>query len=500
MVFSSVIFIFCFLPLTLAVYYAAFSAGRGKSVSSADAQQGKATEVLIQLKQNVTPANIVLLIASLIFYGWGGVKYLALLVCIILANYLLTIGMEKAGRFRKAVFVLILAIDLGNLLYFKYFNFFADNLQLVLSLFGKELTLEIPSIVLPIGISFYTFQIISYVADVYLGSVSVQKDPLKLMLYVTMFPQLIAGPIVRYKDVNEEIDSRRIRGAGIEYGLRRFIIGFAKKVFLANLCGSVADVMFGYGGQLNTAYSWLGIFCYTFQIFYDFSAYSDMAIGMGRMMGFHFNENFNRPYISESIQEFWRRWHISLSTWFRDYVYIPLGGNRKGQFRTYVNLSIVFLLTGFWHGAAWHYIAWGVYHGAFCIIERLFLKKGLEKLPVFIRRIFTMIVVMIGWVLFRADSVTEAGVYIRNLFSMDFADFKYRMLAAKLTPLFWICFVLAAVFAFAKPDLARIDAWAKSRLGSKTLTLKRIAFLLLWIASVLYLVGLSYNPFIYFQF
>ncbi len=473
MVFSSAIFIFCFLPLTMAAYFLTYAVCRKKAIK---------------------PVNYVLLFASVVFYAWGGIKYLTILLIIICANYLLTRLMVRHERYRKLIFVLILAIDIGNLLYFKYFNFFVGNVQSLVSLSGLDVTLDVAKVILPIGISFYTFQIISYVADVYTGRVELQESIADLALYVIMFPQLIAGPIVRYTDVNNEIRSREITFGQAESGVRRFIIGFAKKVFLANMMGGVADTMFGYGGELNTAYSWLGVLCYGLQIYYDFSAYSDMAIGLGRVMGFNFGENFNKPYCSESIQEFWRRWHISLSSWFRDYVYIPLGGNRKGELRTCINLMIVFFLTGFWHGAAWQFIIWGLYHGVFCIIERLWLRRVLEKLPVFIRRLYMMIVVLIGWVFFRAEGLTEAWVYIRNLFSFDFSDFRYLMMMNQFTPLFVICFILALFFAFTKRNVFET-------IGKKAgTTAVRIGYLLLWLVSVLYLVGLSYNPFIYFQF
>lgn len=484
MVFSSPIFIFCFLPATLLLYGLFFRFCKG----------------------NVQPANLVLLLASVFFYGWGGTRFLFLLLCIVAVNYALTLFMDRCrGGRKKLLLWLILLIDIGNLLYFKYFNFFAGNLETVFGFFGVPLDLDLPKVVLPIGISFYTFQIISYVADVYMGNVEVQKNPLKLALYVMMFPQLIAGPIVRYKDVNREIDERTIHVSDVEEGIRRFILGFSKKVFLANLTGGVADTMFGYGGKLNTAYSWLGILCYTLQIFFDFSAYSDMAIGIGRMTGFHFNENFDQPYVSESIQEFWRRWHISLSSWFKDYVYIPLGGNRKGKAKTYRNLGIVFLLTGLWHGAAWQFIIWGLYHGFFCILERVCLKKVLEKIPRFFRRVYTMLVVMIGWVFFRADNLSAACTYLGNLFSFDFTDFRYKLMISQMTPLFWVCLAAALLLSFTKRKQVSVETGSgRSRKRAGFLTLSRTAgnllYLLLWLAAVLYLTGVSYNPFIYFQF
>lgn len=402
--------------------------------------------------------------------------------------------MVKFLRIRKFLFALILIIDIGNLLYFKYFNFFVDNLCNIVPYLREALLGNVSRVVLPIGISFYTFQIISYVVDVYLGNVEVQKNPINLALYVMMFPQLIAGPIVRYKDINEEIITRKLAINDVEAGIKRFIIGFAKKVFIANVMGNMADAAFGIKGELNSVYAWLGAICYTLQIYYDFSAYSDMAIGLGRALGFHFNENFLQPYKSQSIQEFWRRWHISLSSWFRDYVYIPLGGNRKGKVRTITNLIVVFLLTGFWHGAAWQFVFWGIYHGFFSILERLGLKKLLDKLPKMFRHIYTLIVVIVGWVFFRADDINHAMIYLQNMFSFNFSDFKYPDVVLLMDNMFWCCLVVGMLFSVTKLErLNRLSFW-------KNATFVRIRYLLLWSVSVLYLVGLSYNPFIYFKF
>lgn len=470
MVFSSTIFIFAFLPITLVLYYLAYKS------------------------QYLQVANLILLLASIFFYAWGGVKYALILLAVIFINYALTILMDKYERYKKILFIIILLIDIGNLLYFKYFNFFVDNIKSIATAMGKDVLTEVVSVVLPIGISFYTFQILSYVVDVYLKKVDVQKSFIKLALYVMMFPQLIAGPIVRYKDVNDEISERSISCQDVEDGIKRFIIGFFKKVFLANAMGSMADVIFTLDGNVNTIYAWLGAICYTLQIYYDFSAYSDMAIGIGSMLGFHFNENFNLPYISQSIQEFWRRWHISLSSWFRDYVYIPLGGNRKGKIRTYINLAVVFLLTGFWHGAAWQFIIWGIYHGFFIIIERLGFKKVLDKIPAFFRHLYTVVVVIIGWVFFRADNLTLAGKYLKNMFSMNFTDFKNYQVVTQFSSIFIICFVLSIVFSF-----TRLEILNKSKIWTSA-PCAYVRYLTLWILSVLYLVGLSYNPFIYFKF
>lgn len=470
MVFSSTIFIFAFFPITLVLYY------------------------LVYKSKHLQAANLVLLLVSVFFYAWSGVKYALILLAVIFVNYVLTILMDKYERYKKILFIIILLIDAGDLLYFKYFNFFVDNIKSIATVMGKNVLTEVASVVLPIGISFYTFQIMSYVVDVYLKKVDVQKSFIKLALYVMMFPQLIAGPIVRYKDVNDEISERSISYQDVEDGVKRFIIGFFKKVFLSNAMGSMADVIFALDGNVNTIYAWLGAICYTLQIYYDFSAYSDMAIGIGRMLGFHFNENFNLPYISQSIQEFWRRWHISLSSWFRDYVYIPLGGNRKGKIRTYINLAVVFLLTGFWHGAAWQFIIWGIYHGFFIIIERLGVKKVLDKIPAFFRHLYTMLIVIIGWVFFRADNLTLAGRYLRNMFAMNFTDFKNHQVVTHFSSIFIICLVISIIFSF-----TRLEILNKSKIWTSAPCVY-VRYLTLWIFSVLYLVGLSYNPFIYFKF
>ena len=474
MVFSSVLFIFAFLPFTLACYFLAWKAG------------------------GIRPANLVLLGASMGFYAWGGLRFFLILLAVIAVNYLLTLAMDRVRGnlfLKRTCLILILLADLGNLLYFKYFNFLAENLRHAGSLLGLELFETLPAVVLPIGISFYTFQILSYAADLYLGRVPLQKNPLDLALYVMMFPQLIAGPIVRYSDINEEIGRRRITAADLEAGSCRFIRGFAKKVFLANACGRMADTIFAMPGKVNCGYAWLGAASYALQIYYDFSAYSDMAIGIGRILGFHFAENFNQPYLAAGIQEFWRRWHISLSSWFRDYVYIPLGGNRRGSLRTYCNLALVFLLTGFWHGAAWQFVIWGLFHGFFSVLERLGLGRLLKRLPRLIARCYTMLVVLTGWVFFRADDLPEACRYLKNMFSFDFGRAKQLPVAEALTPMVLICLLTGTFFALVKLP----EGWAEPGEGKRGAFLCA-AYLLLWGLAVLYLTGLSYNPFIYFKF
>lgn len=469
MVFSSTLFIFLFLPITLALYLLFFKFCK------------------------VTAANVILLLASMLFYAWGGVKYFLVLSAVILVNWKLTLWMNEKPAARKALFITILVVDLGNLFFFKYFNFFVDNIRAVGSIFGYDILRNVAEVALPIGISFYTFQIISYVADVYVGRVKPQRSLIKLALYVMMFPQLIAGPIVRYKDIANEIDTRTITLDEAEYGIRRFITGFAKKVIVANTMGSMADAVFAMTGTVNTLYAWLGTICYTLQIYYDFSAYSDMAIGIGRILGFHFVENFNLPYCSQSIREFWKRWHISLSSWFQDYVYIPLGGSRKGEIRTYFNLIVVFLLTGFWHGAAWQFIVWGLYHGAFLILERVWLNKVLDKLPAVIRHVYTLLVVVVGWVFFRADNLPLAWAYIKNMFVLNLSGLKDFEILLQFNSLFWVCLLIGMIFS-----VTRFEKWKNAREISDTVI--RFGYLFLWGISVLYLSGLSYNPFIYFKF
>lgn len=469
MVFSSTLFIFAFLPITLLLY------------------------LISHKSRNIGIMNAVLLLASAFFYAWGGLGHFFVLLIVVVINYCLALAMARYATYKKWIFICTLLIDVGNLLYFKYFNFFVDNIRGTMESLHIRILSDVAAVALPIGISFYTFQIISYVADVCMGTVKAQKNPVKMALYVMMFPQLIAGPIVRYKDVNEEIDHRTIAASDVEDGIKRFIIGFFKKVFIANAMGNMADTTFAMTGSMNTGVAWLGAICYSLQIYYDFSAYSDMAIGIGRVLGFHFNENFDLPYKSCSIQEFWRRWHISLSSWFRDYVYIPLGGNRRGTGRTYFNLTVVFLLTGFWHGAAWQFIIWGLYHGFFSIVERLGLNNILEKIPRAFRHIYTMLVVIVGWVFFRADNIGAALNYIRNMFSFHFSGLTYPVME-QCTSIFWTCFLMALIFSVTRLEaLRKIKFWGN-------ITFVRARYLLLWIISALYLTGLQYNPFIYFKF
>ena len=474
MLFTTPVFLFIFLPIVLFLYY-------------------------IIWKDNFK--NIVLFIASLIFYSWGGAKYLLLILFLIIINYFSGIVILKlTNKAKKTVFITTVLINLGTLLYFKYFNFFIENVLDFFRLVNIELSWKEPNIYLPIGISFFTFQILSYIIDVYKGNVNVQKNIINFGLYVMLFPQLIAGPIVRYIDVEKQIECRKFTIEKFYYGIRRFIIGFSKKILLSNSVGYIADLIFNNNSYNNNmVIAWIGAICYALQIYHDFSGYSDMAIGLGSMFGFDFLENFNYPYISKSIKEFWRRWHISLSTWFKDYVYIPLGGNRKGKFKTYRNLLIVFFITGFWHGASWNFIVWGLFYGVFLILERGKFGKILLKLPGIIQRIYSLIVILIGWVFFRADGLKSAINYIKNLFSFNFENLNNILLIIDKEYLF---FIIVAIIC-CTPLISYTSKKAKEKFKKAIFYIEIIEYFLLiciFIISILYMTSSLYNPFIYFRF
>lgn len=422
--------------------------------------------------------NIVLLIASLAFYAWGGVKYAIILCISTVVNYLLglLIGKNKS----KAWMTVGVIWNIGILFWFKYMNAFVPSLN----------------IVLPVGISFFTFQILSYLFDVYYGHADVQHSVTDLALYIMMFPQLIAGPIVRYTDVNAGIAARSTTPEMLHDGILRFMMGFIKKVFLANSMGLVADKVFEGIKWLNTGTAWLGIISYALQIYLDFSAYSDMAIGLGMIFGFNFRENFNYPYIAQSVKEFWRRWHMSLSTWFRDYVYIPLGGNRKGEARTIINLFIVFLLTGIWHGSTWNFVLWGVYYAVILIAERLFLGKALEKCPRIVRHIYTLLLVIIGWVFFRAETLPDAWAYLRAMFACNFTDYGTFGLYELLDREYITMLVISLIISM--PVVRTV--LEKTKRSQVTALVSDIVIVGLFILAVLYMTGANYNPFIYFRF
>lgn len=459
MVFSSTIFLFVFLPVVIVLYFL-----------SADKYR-----------------NIILLLASLFFYAWGEPKNIAVMLISILVNYGLGFLVAENQKGRSLFLVLSVVYNLGVLFVFKYLNFTVNTLNLV---FGSDI--HIKEILLPIGISFYTFQIMSYVIDVYRGNVKVQKNLINLALYVSLFPQLIAGPIVRYVDVEKQLLVRTTTLENAYTGCMRFAIGFSKKVLLADQLAKLADTAFE-GAYPSILLNWAGIIAYALQIFFDFSGYSDMAIGLGKIFGFDFPENFNYPYISKSIQEFWRRWHISLSSWFKDYLYIPLGGSRAGKMRTYMNLFIVFFMTGFWHGASFNFIVWGLFYAVFLIIERLGFSEVLKKIPSVFSHIYALFVILIGWVFFRADTLTAAIDYIKGMFTLSGSDWtNFRFI---LTREYW-CLLIAGII-FSIPHSKIVEAINKSSIME---TIYQAIVMLIFLLAVCYMVGSSYSPFLYFRF
>lgn len=460
MVFSSPVFLFGFLPILLIFYFTV--SGRGK--------------------------NIVLLIFSLMFYAWGEPANVFIMIGTIMVNYGAGLIMEKDPKRKKFYLILTIITDLGMLFLFKYLNFAADTLSKL-----TGITLQIRRIVLPIGISFYTFQIMSYVIDVYRGKCAPQKNLLNLALYVSLFPQLIAGPIVRYIDVEKQIRERQITSAGFYEGIRRFCLGFAKKILIADQLSPLVETAFS-GAYPSWMLNWAGIIAYALQICFDFSGYSDMAIGLGKMFGFNFLENFDYPYISKSIREFWRRWHISLGSWFRDYLYIPLGGNRKGTGRTYLNLLIVFFCTGLWHGASFNFIAWGLYYAIFLIVERAGFGKILERLPGWIRHLYTVLVVLAGWVLFRADSLSAALNYLKGMVVPGGTDWQNFLLVMDRQYIF--CIVIGIILSI--PISTKIREQMKNRSGWQWL---EDGFIFLcFLLAICYMVGSGFSPFLYFRF
>lgn len=449
--------------------------------------------------------NVVLLVSSLIFYAWGGPKYLLLLLLMAFISWFSALQIH---RFRESLLLkrlcLILGVGLSLALlgYFKYAGFFLENLQKITG-FPEA----IPKIVLPIGISFYTFQLISYVVDVYWGNVRPQRRYWLILLYCSLFHQCIAGPIVRYKDVAREIEHRKPRIPEIGRGINRFTIGLVKKAVFANSCAEIADMMLPEGIMNFTSVPalglWLGALMYMLQIYLDFSAYSDMAIGMGLMVGFHYKENFNYPYISNTVTEFWRRWHISLSSFFRDYVYIPLGGNRKGSRRTIINLFIVWALTGLWHGSSWNFVFWGLYYFIFLVLEKKVLLKKLEKLPGFIGHIYAMAVVYFGWIIFKFTDLSYLGHMLKGMFGLNHNGFVN--LEVVMTFKNNIFFIIVAVIA-CTPLAKELYKWMCRKCKTVVIFkyLRRIIEIagpvLLLLVATMALVGNSYNPFLYFQF
>ncbi|MBR1738845.1 MAG: MBOAT family protein [Ruminococcus sp.] len=473
MLFSSITFLFAFLPAVLIAYYILPRALR----------------------------NAVLFLFSLVFYAWGEPVYVVIMIGSTLMAYVTGILCDKRitgeiwkGRLRVASMWLAVIWNMGLLLYFKYTDFFIDTAN---SAFGTHIKLL--GLTLPIGISFYSFQTLSYVIDVYRGNVKSQKNFLTLATYVALFPQLIAGPIVRYIDVAEQLSHRREDISHFSEGVCRFCVGLGKKVILANAIGELfSTVSAAPKEQLSVAAAWLGIIAYTFQIYFDFSGYSDMAIGLGKMFGFDFLENFNYPYISDSITEFWRRWHISLSSWFRDYVYIPLGGNRRGKGRQIFNIMVVWFLTGFWHGANWNFMIWGVYFGVILILEKTFLLKALGRTPRAVRHIYALLLIVIGWGIFAFDDTKKLVQNFKNMFGLGGLPLMSRQTG------FWIgqYAVLFVILCIAStPLMKKIGGRIKSDFPAVySCFCQPAASAVLLIASTAYLAGNSFNPFLYFRF
>jgi alginate O-acetyltransferase complex protein AlgI len=481
MVFSSVLFLFLFFPIALAGYYVVPT---------------------IRLK------NLWLLLTSLWFYGWGEFRYLPLLGSSIVINFtfgLLIARFPKGSRPRFLSLGLAVATNLGLLVYFKYWCFLLTNLSPIFKGLGHPI--EIPNIPLPLGISFFTFHALSYLIDVARGQVEVQKSPFRLALYISLFPQLVAGPIVRYGHVAHELGSRKHTWEDFAYGIYRFVVGLSKKVLIANVVGAIADQCFSMPrASLTPAQAMVGALCYTLQIYFDFSGYSDMAIGLGRMFGFHFRENFDLPYWSTSITDFWKRWHISLTSWFRDYLYVPLTGNQfwVPAWRAYLAMFVVFLLCGFWHGASWTFVTWGVLHGLALVAERAGVAKWLGRLPVAMQRLYAMILVVSGWILFRSDSFAHAAGYFRTIFSLrGWMAFDRGQLDAIISAEGWVAIVVGVIAA--TPLLRWLSARllvepADDNVGWSARPAGTVVLLSLLVLSAMKLANGSFNPFIYYRF
>ena len=473
MVFSSIFFLFTFLPLSLLLYW-------------------------------MSPAkikNFTLLAVSLFFYAWGEPVYVLLMIASIITNFVFGIFIEselikEKMAVRRALFISAVVFNILILGFFKYYGFLAENIN---ALFNADIAYsELP---LPIGISFYTFQVLSYVIDVYLGKVRLQRNPVSFALYVTMFPQLIAGPIVRYSDIESQLEQRNVSAAKFGEGAQRFIQGLGKKVLIANSMGALWDITQAMDMTGISVFSaWLGIIAYTFQIYFDFSGYSDMAIGLEKMFGFEFMENFDHPYVSRSVTEFWRRWHISLGTWFREYVYIPLGGNRCSRIRQIRNIMAVWMLTGLWHGASWNFVVWGIYYGCLLLIEKMFLKKLIDNAPAIISHVYCMLAVIIGWVLFASRDIESAAAYLGVMSGasgnvlVDNA-FIYYLKSNAVMLVISLLFSTGIFREIFEPE--EISDKIRTRVSHSAAVILH-AFILFM--STAYLVTETYNPFLYFRF
>jgi alginate O-acetyltransferase complex protein AlgI len=472
MVFSSITFLLYFLPFFLWVY----------------------------LMVPKSWKNGVALVFSVVFYAWGAPQFVFILLASTIIDFYLVRHMhrQKSQKAKKAFLTLSILLNVGLLAYFKYANFFVDNLSSLFQELGMS-SLAWVEIALPIGISFYTFQTLTYSIDIYRGQDKPLEKVTDYLLYIMLFPQMIAGPIVRFSSIASQLRSRTQTNTQFVQGLYRFSLGLGKKVLIANPMGSLANGIIDGGiSDLSSPHAWLGILAYTFQIYFDFSGYSDMAIGLGKIMGFSFPENFNNPYVSKSITEFWRRWHITLGAWMRDYLYIPLGGNKRGVFRNYANLWLVFLVSGLWHGAAWNFVAWGAFHGIFLVFDKLFLLKFLNRIPKLIAISFTFIISMLGWVIFRIEDFNSALDYYSILFtgSWDFSQIAISSQQATVLS-FAILFSFITLFKFG----SRFEFHSLSESSSiKQNTLKFVTTLCLLAVSLAWLTTSSFNPFIYFRF
>lgn len=464
MLFSSTIFIFIFMPIIYGLIY---------------------------LIPSTKIQNYILLIGSLIFYAWGEPIYIILMISTVFLNYILALSFNtKDSRVKKQNLTLSIVLNLGILAVFKYTGFILGNIN---NLFN--LNIPIPYIAFPLGISFFIFQALSYVIDVYRGQAPIQRNFFKLILYISFFPQLIAGPIVKYIDINEQIDKRKLSLHKVSVGINRFIIGLSKKVLISNTTGKIVDTIFNLSSSdITTPLAWLGAIAYCIQLYYDFSGYSDMAIGLASMAGFDLKENFNYPYISKSIKEFWRRWHISLSTWFKEYVYIPLGGNRKGRHRTNLNLLTVFILTGIWHGASWTFVAWGLFHGAFIMLENYKIINTKKWKYPFLKHLYALLVIIVGFVIFRANDFNQINIFLSKMFINIDTDI---LLAKELLDNKTVILLLAGI-VFSMPVVNRLKNLRF--LNKVKLETSFACTLILFILCIMFLSTSTYNPFIYFRF
>ena len=463
MVFSSITFLFYFLPIVLIIYY------------------------LIPNKYK----NIVLLISSFIFYFYGEPKNIYIMILSILATYIFGILIDKykKTKYSKIFLILSIFINIGLLIYFKYADFIIKNINLWLS--NK---IDLIHVILPIGISFYTFQLISYIVDVYRGEAKVQKNIIKLATYISLFPQLIAGPIVRYTTIENQLENREYNMKNFSIGVRRFIIGLGKKVMIANVMGNLINI-FLVSDEKSVLFYWLYAIALMIQIYFDFSGYSDMAIGLGKMLGFDFPENFNYPYIATSITDFWRRWHISLSSWFRDYIYIPLGGNRVSKLKWIRNIIIVWMLTGLWHGAEWNFVIWGLYFGVLLIIEKVFLLKWLQKIPKVISRIYTLFIVMISFIIFNGEGISTILENIVGLFK-----FVSIPLITNESMYYLKSYIIVIILGIIGATPICKNILTNEKLKKIVNILEPIYLLLIFIICTSYIVDGSFNPFLYFRF